>query len=208
MRRAVRAKAIIESAIPVPYPSGTLDNIEELKPTPKPLHEDTFDIGPVSNPEDTPEEPKPLNEDKLAEIRVFKHKLMAYKKSFPGKFSNLNWSSLDGKKIEEIEELYSKVMLTFNHGYQKSAGMVGIAYQTMMSGLEGETCVSDLVKSGARAIGKAAPIVYHKAKDVANTLYNDTKDLGHQPFQVLSNLLTMATVGIGGIAVIYALTKF
>jgi len=40
------------------------------------------------------------------------------------------------------------------------------------------------------------------------TLYNDTKDLLHQPFQVLSNPLTMAAVGIGGIAVIYGLTKF
>jgi len=28
-------------------------------------------------------------------------------------------------------------MLTLNHGYQKSAGMVGIAYQIAMSGLEG-----------------------------------------------------------------------
>jgi len=83
MRRAVRAKATIELAFPVPCPSGNLDNIEEPKPTPKPSHEETFDIGPVSNPEDTPEKPEPLNEDELAEIRVFKHKLMAYKKSFP-----------------------------------------------------------------------------------------------------------------------------
>jgi len=57
--------------------------------------------------------------------------------------------------------------------------------------------VTDLVKLGAKAIGKAAPIVYHKAKDLV-----------HQPFQVLSNPLTMAAVGIGGIAVIYSLTKF
>jgi len=28
-------------------------------------------------------------------------------------------------------------MLTLNHGYQKSASMVGVAYQTAMSGLEG-----------------------------------------------------------------------
>jgi len=77
--------------------------------TSAPLHEETFDIGPVSNPEDTPEEPEPLNEDKLAEIRVFKCRLTAYKKSFPGKFSNLNWSALDGENIEEIEELYNKV---------------------------------------------------------------------------------------------------
>jgi len=28
-------------------------------------------------------------------------------------------------------------MLTLNHGYQKSAGMVGVAYQTAMSGLVG-----------------------------------------------------------------------
>jgi len=62
--------------------------------------------------------------------------------------------------------------------------------------------------TGAKAIGKAAPIVYHKAEDVAKTLYNDAKDLVHQPFQVLSNPLTMAAVGIGGIAVIYNLTKF
>jgi len=118
--------------MPVP-----LDNIEEHEPTPEPSHEETFDIGPVSNPEDTPEEPKPLNEDKLAEIRVFKHKLMAKKKSFPGKFSYLNWSAHDGNNIEEIEELYKNVMLTLDHSYQKSAGMVGIAYQTAMSGLEG-----------------------------------------------------------------------
>jgi len=64
MRKAARAKAIIESAVPVP-----LDNIDD----PAPSHEETFDIGPVSNPEDTPEE----NEDKLAEIRVFKLKLTA-----------------------------------------------------------------------------------------------------------------------------------
>jgi len=101
------------------------------------LHEETFDIGPVSNPEDTPEEPELLNEEKLAEIKVFKCKLTAYKKSFPGKFSDLNWSALDGKNIKEIEELYNKVMLTLHHGYQKSAGMVGVAYQTAMSGLEG-----------------------------------------------------------------------
>jgi len=68
--------------------------------------------------------------------------------------------------------------------------------------------VSDLVKSGAKAIGKAAPIVYHKAEDITKTLYNEAKDLMHQPSQVLSNPLTMTTVGIGGIAVIYDLTKF
>jgi len=113
MRRAERAKVIIESAMPVPCPSGTLDNIESAEP----LHEETFDIGPVRNPEDTPEEPKLLNEDELAEIRVFKCKLTAYKKSFPGKFSDLNWSPLDGNNIEEIEELYNRVMLTLNHGY-------------------------------------------------------------------------------------------
>jgi len=67
----------------------------------------------------------------------FKRKLTAYKKSFPGKFSDLNWSALDGNNIEELEELYNEVMLTLNHGYQKSAGMVGVAYQTAMSGLEG-----------------------------------------------------------------------
>jgi len=67
--------------------------------------------------------------------------------------------------------------------------------------------VSDVIKSGAKVVVKAVPIVYHKAEDVAKTLYNDTKDLMHQMFQVLSNPLTMAAVGIGGIAVIYGLTK-
>jgi len=128
MRKAARAKAIIESAVPVP-----LDNIDDSAPS----HEETFDIGSVSNPEDTPEEPELLNEDKLAEIRVFKCLLTAYKKSFPGKFSNVNWSALNGNNIEEIEELYNQVMLTLNHGYQKSASMVGVAYQKAMSGLEG-----------------------------------------------------------------------
>jgi len=71
------------------------------------------------------------------QIRVFKRKLMAYKKSFPGKFSDLNWSALNGDNMEEIEELYNKVMLILDHGYQKSAGMVGVAYQTAMSGLGG-----------------------------------------------------------------------
>jgi len=128
MRKAAKAKAIIESAVPVP-----LDNIEDQGPS----NEETFGIGPVSNPEDTPEEPEHLNEEELGEIRVFKRKLTAYKKSFPGKFDDLNWSALNGDNIEEIEELYNKVMLTLNHGYQKSAGMVGVAYQTAMSGLEG-----------------------------------------------------------------------
>jgi len=68
--------------------------------------------------------------------------------------------------------------------------------------------VTNLVKSGAKAMIKAAPIIYHKAEDVTKTLYNDAKDLVHQPFQVLSNPLTMAVVGIGGIALIYGLTKF
>jgi len=93
---------------------------------------------PVVRPYCPPAAPEPMatlsvpevNEDKLAEIRVFKHKLTAYKKPFPGKFSDLNWSALDGNNIEEIEELYNEVMLTLNHSYQKSAGMVGIAYQT------------------------------------------------------------------------------
>jgi len=50
MRKAARAKEIIESAVPIP-----LDNIDDLAPS----HEETFDIGPVSNPEGIPEEPKP-----------------------------------------------------------------------------------------------------------------------------------------------------
>jgi len=53
-------------------------------------------------------------------------------KSFPGKFSDLNWSELDDDNIEEIEELYNEVMLTLDHAYQKLAGMVGVAYQTAM----------------------------------------------------------------------------
>jgi len=54
------------------------------------------------------------------------------KKSFPGKFRDLNWSALHGDNIEELKELYNDVMLTLNHGYQKPA-----IYQTTMSGLEG-----------------------------------------------------------------------
>jgi len=133
MKRVARAKKIIESAMPVDTPPAFLDNIDESAP----LNDEIFDIGLFSKPEDTPEEPKLLDENKLADIRVFKQKLTAYKKSFPGKFSNLNWSVLDGNNIEEIEELYNEVMLTLNHGYQKSASMVGVAYQAAMSGLEG-----------------------------------------------------------------------
>jgi len=58
--------------------------------------------------------------------------------------------------------------------------------------------VSDLIKSGAKAIGKAAPVIYDKAEDVAKTLYNNAKDISHQKFQVLSNPLTIAAMGIGG----------
>jgi len=54
MRKAVRAKEIIESAMPAP-----LDNIDDLAP----LNEENFDIGLVGNPEDTPEEPELLNEE-------------------------------------------------------------------------------------------------------------------------------------------------
>jgi len=133
MKKVARAKKIIESAMPVDAPPAFLDNIDE----PSPSNEETFDKGPVRSPEDTPEEPKQLDENKLADILVFKCKLTAYKKSFPVKFSDLNWSVLDGNNIEEIEELYNKVMLTLNHGYQKSASMVVVAYQTAMSGLEG-----------------------------------------------------------------------
>jgi len=89
------------------------------------VHLKTFEICPVSNQEDIPNEPEPLNEDELVEIRVFKLKLTAYKKSFPGKFCDLN------------KELFNEVMLNLNHRYQKSAGMVGITYQTAISGLEG-----------------------------------------------------------------------
>jgi hypothetical protein len=49
--------------------------------------------------------------------------------------------------------------------------------------------------------------MYHKVEDVAQTIYNDANNIAHQPFQVLSNPLTMAAMGIGGIAVIYGLTK-
>jgi len=92
MRKSVREKEIIESAVPVAIPSGTLDNIDELAVFAKePLNDESFDIGLVNKPEDTPEEPKLLDEDELADIRVFKHKLTAYKKAFPGKFNDLNW---------------------------------------------------------------------------------------------------------------------
>jgi hypothetical protein len=102
MKRVARAKKIIELAVPVDAPPAFLDNIDD----PVPSNDEIFDIGP----EDTPEEPKPLDENELADIRVFKHKLTAYKKSFPGKFSNLNWSVLDSNNIEEIEAIYSNIM--------------------------------------------------------------------------------------------------
>jgi len=130
-----------------------------------PSHEETFDIGPVSSPEDTPEEPELLNEDKLAEIRVFKHKLTAYKKSFPGKFSDLNWSALNGDNIEEIEELYNEVMLTLNHGYQKLVGMVGVAYQTAMSGLEGTAKMT-----GSLVLLNSLSVAMAKCKEITDIL--------------------------------------
>jgi len=67
---------------------------------------------------------------------------------------------------------------------------------------------SDVANANAVPIIGYDILVYHKAKDVAKTLYNDAKDLMHQPFQLLSSPLTMAAVGISGIAVIYGLTKF
>jgi len=84
MKRVAIAKKIIELAVPVDTLPAFLDNIDESAPS----NDEIFDIGPVSKPE----EPKPLDENELADIRVFKCKLMAYKKSFPGKFSDLNWS--------------------------------------------------------------------------------------------------------------------
>jgi len=63
MRKAAKAKAIIELAVPVP-----LDNIEDFAPS----HEETFGIGPVSSPEDTPEEPEPLNEE---ENNIITHRI-------------------------------------------------------------------------------------------------------------------------------------
>jgi len=91
--------------MPVDTPLAFLDNIDDSAPS----NDEIYDIGLVSKAEDTPEEPELLDENKLADIRVFKQKLMAKKKSFPGKFSDLNWSVLDGDNIEEIEELYNKV---------------------------------------------------------------------------------------------------
>jgi len=58
--------------------------------------------------------------------------------------------------------------------------------------------VSDAIKSGAKAVVKAAPIVYHKAKDVAKILCNNAKDLMHKPFQVLSNPLTVSPITYPG----------
>jgi len=51
--------------------------------------------------------------------------------------SDLNWSALNEDNIEDLKELYNEVMLTLNHGYQKSASMAGFAHQTTMPGLEG-----------------------------------------------------------------------
>jgi len=38
---------------------------------------------------------------------------------------------------------------------------------------------TDLVKLGAKAVGKAVPVIYYKAKHVAKKLYNDAKHLAH-----------------------------
>jgi len=119
-----KSKKIIESAVSIDSPPVRLDIIDDLAP----LKDEIFDIGLASKAEDTPEESEPLDENELADIRVFK---------FPGKFNDLKLSALNGENKEELEGLYNKVMLTLNHGYQKSAGMVGVAYQTAMSGLEG-----------------------------------------------------------------------
>jgi len=76
---------------------------------------------------DAPEEHEPLNENELPEIKVFKRKLTAYKKSFPNRF---NWSALNS--IKELEEQYNEVMITLNHN---TAGMVvGVAYQMALCG--------------------------------------------------------------------------
>jgi len=63
---------------------------------------------------------------------------------------------LDGYNIEEIEELYNEVMLRLNHGYQKSASMVGTACQTMMSGLEGAAkMIGGLFLLDSRSVARA-----------------------------------------------------
>jgi len=110
----------------------------------------------------------------------------------------MGFFSFVSKTWDGLKSLPSKAWDTVKNG----------ASDTWLTVKHAAGSVTDLVKSGAKAIGKAVLIVYHKAEDITKTLYNDAKDLVHQPFQVLSNPLTMAMVAIGGIAVICGLTKF
>ena len=135
MRRAARAKQIIESIAPPVEIVEQADNIQQP--------EEDFGSVPLPETEGAVEEPEPLNEDEQAEIKVFKRKLTAYKKSYPNRFNDLNWSALEGDNIEELEELYNDVQLTLNHGYQKSAGMIGVAYQTSIRALEGAATMTN-----------------------------------------------------------------
>jgi len=59
-------------------------------------------------------------------------------------------------------------MLTLNHGYQKSARMVGVAYKTLMSGLEGaakmNNCLVMLDSSVATAKNKETNTSSHRSR--------------------------------------------
>jgi len=67
------------------------------------------------------------------------------------------------KAWDGLKSLPSKAWDTAKNG-------VSEAWSTVKHAAGG---VFDLAKSGAKAIGKAAPIVYHKAEDITKTLYND-----------------------------------
>ena len=110
----------------------------------------------------------------------------------------MGFFSFVNKAWEGIKSLPSKAWSTVKNG----------ASDAWLTVKHAASSVTDVVKSGAKAIGKAVPVVAHKVEDITKTLYNDAKDLAHQPFQVLSNPITMIAVGIGGVAVIYGLSKF
>lgn len=71
----------------------------------------------------------------------------------------------------------------------------------------GASTVAKTVIAGGKAIAKGIPKVINKGEDIAKTIYNDAKDFANKPFQLLSNPITMITLGIGGIAAIMLLSK-
>lgn len=89
-----------------------------------------------SNPSPFEDPQEPLHSEQLEQLQLFKRKLTAYKKSYPERFQDLDWSVLETQDIDAIEDLYNEVQLDLNHCYQKGSGFIGVAYQSAMSGLE------------------------------------------------------------------------